>query len=242
MAKRRAGALPIAVAVLLSFCAAPASAAVTTLGFDDIDNPLSKRVSLEGVNGAYGGVYGGLVWEGASPGSLGWQVQDYGFYNGAFTNALTVAPPVVRPQHVVNVGPGSDRGQQVSVRSDVPFFLQEIYLAPFGRLGKPAIAETATEVLIRGLDASGAEVHRQGVTLLDPGADPFATLKAVALNWTSPVLMVEFVPTTLNAAGSPVVGSGIFLADSLSVRLVPLPAGLVLLGSALGVLGFLRRT
>jgi hypothetical protein len=201
-----------AAAILLAAQAAPA--ATVTIGFDDIANPLSGRVQVPAG-------YGGMNW------SSSWQAQDYGFYNGRFFNTLAVNPPVGRPSHLLNLGPGASAGAPVDFTSaSIPFFLEGLYLTSF-RTQNNIISASATTVEVKGY-LSGTEVGSFTAVLS-------SDLLRFVPTWNGAVDKVVLTPSGMNGTATA------FLADSFQVQFVPLPLTALLMLSALGSLGIFAR-
>jgi hypothetical protein len=242
--------LYLALAGLTLALARPAAAAGVTLGFDDVPNDLSKRVPVQDPGPAgVAGVYAGFVWS-------GWQVQDYGYYNGLYRNALAAAgpfdpPPAQghdgprRPGHLINLAPGATSGTPVATvaTSGVPFRLQEVHLTGFrvgSESGTGLVNATAREVTIEGYRA-GQRVGASGPVDLSL-ATGFVSWRP---DWADPIVdELRFTPDFYvpNPLRPDEVVYRSFLVDSLSVQSVPLPAAAALLAAPLlGLAGLARR-
>ena len=212
----------------------PALASVLTIGFEDIPNEFSKRTEVPAG-------YAGLTWD------ANWQTETYGFYNGAFSNDLSVGPQVVNLQHAINLAPNTTVGGAASFASSTPFYLKGLTLTAF-LTGNSIRPSTAGAVKVEGVrftsqvqelvSFTAALVEEQNGTWVARPLTSFdpATSDTDADDWTLPISRLTLTPLELgDATGT------LFLADNVQVQFIPLPAAGPLLAGALAALGVLRR-
>lgn len=200
--------------------ASDVDASTVTLGFDDIGNG-AYRTALTGD-------YGGLAW------GSNWWVQPYGYYNGARGNKFQPMIPgttsLQNVQHVVNLtsDTAGAPGAPVELTSSIPFYFEQVYLTGY-RFSDSLAGDTARTVTIYGYDSGGNLAGGIGfIATLD------GTMKGFSPGWNDPVVKVVFAPDGTS-------NNRIFLLDNLSVQFVPLPAGGLLLASAIATLPILHR-
>jgi hypothetical protein len=228
------------VSVTLLSCMVPtAQAAITTIDFENVPNEFNTRAALP-----VG--YGDLAWAGSA------QAQTYGFYNGTYTNTLSVGSAVVNAQHLVNLAQGGTVGGSLSFSSDIPFFLRSLTLTAF-LSGNQVRNFTAGAVKVEGTLAGdggalqAAEVIAFTADLVqDPDMDGIWTALPLSVfdpvtadrddDWLQPLTQVTLSPLQLGTAR----GTW-FLADNINIELVPAPGAGFLLAGALSAMFTARR-